>query len=200
MKKHLYRKTKSVQGRNWSITSRPKRCAKLEAWVEKHNYAERLYTYIHTCSLHKCKRRRKSLRCLLVLNSTKMHYTFLLRHVHYQRSCYLKFFFADNIIDVITYKAQPYDSSSLFSWTPLKELLDKSSLSLSSFNSVMRLRNVSVVGSMSIRRQLRGMRSLLGRRRISDEHRIVSHFEQKSWTLSLFPFYFQSHWIGTIAV
>lgn len=52
--------------RNWSITSRPKRCAKLEAWVEKHNYAERLYTvYIHTCSLHKCKRRRKSLKLSL---------------------------------------------------------------------------------------------------------------------------------------
>lgn len=48
----------------------------------------------------------------------------------------------------------------------------------------MRLRNVSVVGSMSIWRQPRGMTSLLGRRRISDEHRIVSHFEQNSWTLS----------------
>lgn len=113
-----------------------------------------------------------------------MHYTFLLRHVHYQKSCYLKFFFADNVIDVITYKAQPYDSSSFNSWTPLKELLDKSSLSLSSFNSLMHLRNVSVVGSMSIWRQPRALTSLLGRRRISDEHRIVSHFEQQSWTLS----------------
>ena len=61
-----------------------------------------------------------------------MHYTFLLRN-SLSKKFVLEVFLVDNVIDVITYNAQPYNSSSLLKRVAFINGVDKSSLSLSAF-------------------------------------------------------------------